>query len=311
MAGLSFLSRRPAWMQGAGALTTRWLESTLEIARWENMRKAGRRWGWWGAALGALVGMVMYAPASWLAQGIVVLTNQRLLLAESQGTIWHGDAVAVLTGGPGSRDARALPGRLSWTMRPQGLGVRLTVQQDCCMPVPVVILVQADIGGRITTQLRLQTSPTDTSVAALQTGGEIGHWPAAWLGGLGTPWNTLQLGGVLRLSSQNLSFEVVKGRVRVQGQANLSLDNVSSRVTTLDRLGSYRLDVSGNEQGRVRLALSTLDGALQLSGDGAITPRGLVFRGEARASEADRGALDNLLNIIGRRQGDRSVISIG
>lgn len=310
MAGIPFLNRRPAWMQGAGALTTRWLESTLEIARWENMRRAGRRWGWWGAGLGALLGLVVYAPASWLAQGIVVLTNQRLLLAEAQGTIWHGDAVAVLTGGVGSRDARTLPGRLSWTMRPQGLGLRLTLQQDCCMPTPVAIVVQAG-WGRIKTDVRLQTSPTDHSLAALQASGEIGHWPAAWLEGLGTPWNTLQLGGVLRLNARELSLELVQGRLRVQGQAELSLDNVSSRVTTLDRLGSYRLDLMGDAQGQLQMNLSTMDGALQLSGQGGVSAGGMRFRGEARASDASSGALDNLLNIIGRRSGDRSVISIG
>lgn len=310
MAGIPFLNRRPAWMQGAGALTTRWLESTLEIARWENMRKAGRRWGWWGAGLGALVGMIAYAPASWLAQGVVELTGKRLLLAESQGTIWHGDAIAVLTGGAGSRDARALPGRLSWTLRLQGLGLRLTLQQDCCMPTPVVMLIQPG-WGRIKTDVRLQTSPTDNAVAALQSSGEIGHWPAAWLGGLGTPWNTLQLGGVLRLSSRELSIEVVQGRMRLQGQAELALDNVSSRVTTLDRLGSYHLDLSSDAQGLLQMSLSTVDGALQLTGQGGASPGGVRFRGEARAGEAERGALDNLLNIIGRREGDRSVISIG
>lgn len=310
MAGIPFLNRRPAWMQGAGAVTTRWLESTLEIARWENMRKAGRRWGWWGAALGGLVGLVVYAPASWLAQGIVSLSGQRLLLAESQGTIWHGDAVAVLTGGVGSRDARALPGRLNWTMRLQGFGLRLTLQHDCCMPTPVAVVVKGGL-SRISTSVYLQTSPTDTSLAALQGSGEIGHWPAAWLEGLGTPWNTLQLGGVLRLYARDLSIELVQGRVRVQGQADLSLDNVSSRVTTLDRLGSYRLGLMGDAQGQLQMSLSTMDGALQLSGRGGVSASGLHFRGEARANEAERGALDNLLNIIGRRSGDRSVISIG
>ena len=310
MAGIPFLNRRPAWMQGAGALTTRWLESTLEIARWENMRKAGRRWGWWGAGLGAVVGMVAYAPASWLAQAVVELSGKRLILAESQGTVWHGDAIAVLTGGAGSRDARALPGRLSWTMRLHGLGLRLTLQQDCCMPTPVVLLVSPGL-GRLQVDVRFQTSPTDTSVAALQGSGEAGHWPAAWLGGLGTPWNTLQLGGIVRLSSSDLTFEVVQGRMRVQGSANVLLDNVSSRVTTLDRLGSYQLNLNGDAQGQLQMVLSTVDGALQLNGQGSVSAHGLHFSGEARANEAERGALDNLLNIIGRRVGDRSVISIG
>ena len=38
---------------------------------------------------------------------------------------------------------------------------------------------------------------------------------------------------------------------------------------------------------------------------------GLRFRGEATAAEAEAAALSNLLNIIGRRNGARSVISIG
>ena len=59
------------------------------------------------------------------------------------------------------------------------------------------------------------------------------------------------------------------------------------------------------------MSLRTVDGALQLSGLGTVSAGGTFFRGEARASEAERGALDNLLNIIGRRSGDRSVISIG
>jgi len=50
---------------------------------------------------------------------------------------------------------------------------------------------------------------------------------------------------------------------------------------------------------------------LQLSGEGSLGPRGLSFRGEARAEAADEPALNNLLNIIGRREGARSVISIG
>jgi general secretion pathway protein N len=282
----------------------------MEVARWERMRHAGRRWGWWGAGMGALAGMVMYAPSSWLAQAVVDMTGRRLLLAESQGTIWKGDAVAVLTGGVGSRDARALPGRVNWNMRLQRDGLSLTLQHDCCMPRPVVLRVSLGL-GRINTDVQLQGSGMDNSVAAMSNQGEIGHWPAAWLGGLGTPWNTLQLGGVLRLSARDLSMEAVQGRVRIQGQAHLALDNVSSRVTTLDHLGSYRLDLIGDAQGQLQMSMSTVDGPLQLSGQGGMGPGGMRFRGEARASEAEKDALDNLLNIIGRREGDRSVISIG
>ena len=113
MAVPSFFHRRPAWLKGGVAVTTRWLESTLEVARWENMRKAGKRWGKWGAALGALIGVVLFAPASWLAHGVVDLTDPRLAAAlaerghrplddrdvnqcpyagHAQGAIWPGAA---------------------------------------------------------------------------------------------------------------------------------------------------------------------------------------------------------------------------
>lgn len=59
------------------------------------------------------------------------------------------------------------------------------------------------------------------------------------------------------------------------------------------------------------MTLSTLEGALQLSGTGKIGPQGLVFTGEARAAEGREDTLSNLLNIIGQRQGARSLIQLG
>ena len=115
----------------------------------------------------------------------------------------------------------------------------------------------------------------------------------------------------MRVSANTLAIEWVSGRVRVSGQADVWLDNVSSSLTTLDRLGSYHLGLQADEQGLVQMSLRTVDGALQLSGQGTISAGGTSFQGEAQAAEAERGALDNLLNIIGRRSGDRSVISIG
>lgn len=306
MAGLSFRNRRPGWLKGATALTTRWLESTLEVARWESVRRAGRRWAWWGAGCGAVLGLIAYAPAQWLAQAVLLSSDGRLLLADAQGTIWRGDAVAVLTGGPGSRDARSLPGRLNWSMRPSWRSLSLVLQQDCCIQSPLVLQLRPAWSGGV---LSLATEPLPGQ--PLQSSGEIGQWPAAWLGGMGTPWNTLQLSGVLRVSVRDLTFAWTEGRLRVLGQAEVALDNVASRITTLERLGSYRLDVLGADDGQLQLHLATLDGALNLTGSGGITTSGLRFRGEARASEDTLGALDNLLNIIGRREGDRSVISIG
>ena len=59
------------------------------------------------------------------------------------------------------------------------------------------------------------------------------------------------------------------------------------------------------------LKLSTDSGALQLVGQGQWLGAGLRFQGQASAAPGSEAVLSNLLNIIGRRQGALSIISIG
>lgn len=285
--------------------------------RWRRAQRAGRRWAAWGAALGVAIGVVAQAPAQWLADGLRQATDARLLLAEARGSLWNGSAVLVLTGGTGSRDAAVLPGRLHWQLRPSWSGLNLTAQQACCLPGDLRLQWQPAWGG-YTVTLGDGTSgaakPPGTAVPAVPAPARpIGHWPAAWLSGLGTPWNTLQLGGQLQLASPGLRLQSVAGRLRLDGSLTLALHSVSSRLSTLPTLGSYRLLVqgAGSSGEATTLQLSTLEGALRLSGSGQWTGAGLRFRGQAQAADGQDSALSNLLNIIGRRQGALSVISIG
>jgi general secretion pathway protein N len=152
------------------------------------------------------------------------------------------------------------------------------------------------------------------SVALLPQPGGVGQWPSALLSGLGTPWNTLQLGGSLRILSPGLTLEWVQGRLILDGQADIELAQASSRLSTLNTLGSYRVSISGSAarpSEPSQLTLITTEGVLQLSGTGTLTPQGVRFRGEATAAPDAAEALNDLLNIIGRREGARSVISIG
>lgn len=256
-----------------------------------------RRWAVAGALLGGVLALVAFAPATWLASAVARATEHRVLLAQADGTIWSGNAVLVLTGGPGSRDAATLPGRLAWTLRLAGTALQLDLRQDCC------------ING--TASLQIRPGLGRTEIALLPRPDWVAQWPSGLLGGLGTPWNTLQLGGAIRLSSPGMSFQQVAGRWQVQGRADIDVLNASSPLTTVDQLGSYRLSLFSNPEGQVQSVLSTTEGALQLSGEGVWAPTGMRFRGEARASEGNEEALNNLLNIIGRRSGDRSIISIG
>lgn len=281
----------------SSAVPTQWQESSFAEIAWEKSRSAATRWAVFGALLGALFGLVFFAPATWLADAVASGTGQRVLLSDARGTVWSGSAVVVLTGGPGSRDASSLPGRLEWTLRLKGLGFELRARHACCLNDTVSLHLKPGL-GRMTVTLAPKPD-------------WIGQWPGAFLGGLGTPWNTLQLGGSLRLMSSGLKLELVQGRWIVDGQAEIDMLQASSRVSTLEPLGSYRFSLTGTA-GSSQLRLSTLEGALQLKGEGTAGPNGVRFRGEARAAtEADESALNNLLNIIGRRNGAVSVISIG
>jgi len=276
-----------------------WSESTLAEQAWDGERGAAVRWAVAGAIVGVVVALVLFAPAAWLAQAVASASNQRLILADAQGTIWSGSAVPVLAGGADSRDASTLPGRLGWTLAPRLYGALLTVRQPCCIATDMRIEIRPGL-GRIKATL-------------LPPVGAVGTWPSAWLGGLGTPWNTMQLGGNVRLASPGVTIEQVEGRWRMEGRVDVELEGVSSRLTTLETLGSYHVTVTGGSgaNGATLLTLSTQEGALQLSGSGTWGPGGVKFRGEARSAAADEAALSNLLNIIGRRDGARSIISIG
>jgi general secretion pathway protein N len=297
---ISTALRRRERSDNARFARTGFAESTLAELAWQSARAATGRWGVAGAIVGALAALTVYAPAAWLASALASATGDRLLLTDARGSLWNGSALPVLTGGPGSRDASALPGRLEWKLALRGLAIELRARQACCLRGEARALIRPGFG-----RLSVQLLPAESNT--------VGQWPASWLAGLGTPWNTLQLGGALRLTSTGLTVEWVQGRTRFTGEAALDVAGASSRVATLDTLGSYRLSVHGNAASgdAASLSLITVDGALRLSGQGEWTANGLRFRGEAQAAEGSETALNNLLNIIGRRQGARSVISIG
>ncbi|MFN5047957.1 type II secretion system protein N [Roseateles sp.] len=261
-----------------------------------------RRWVIAGSTVGALLALLTQAPAHWLAQGLHRASQGHLQLAETRGTVWDGSGLLVLGGGAGSRDASVLPDRLEWRLGLQGLGVALKLRQACCIKGELRLLLKPE-SGRLSLSLPHQAAAGDW----------LARFPAAWLGGLGTPWNTLQLGGGLRLSARDFSLDWIQGRWQPRGQLDLDFINLSSRVTTLAPLGSYRFSLIAplGQAGPASLQLSTLEGALLLSGQGSLGPTRLRFQGEARAAPEREIALNNLLNIIGRRDGARSLISIG
>lgn len=262
------------------------------------------------ALTGALLTTLLQAPARWLADGLHTLTQGHVQLTNARGTVWSGQAQLLLTGGPGSQDRAALPGTVRWQLAPtwrnaqasddrndsraqlSGPALSLRIHADCCTPTGL--------------QLWLQPGWQRLHLAVDNHASE---WPADWLTGLGTPWNTLQLQARLHLSTPGLTLHITPKGVQGEGRATLDALDAASRLSTLRPMGSYRLVWQAADN--APLSLQTLQGALQLQGSGQWIAGRLRFEGQAEASPGREEALANLMNILGRRQGPRTLIKIG
>jgi len=251
------------------------------------------RWTLAGALTGLLLATVLLAPARWLAALVQQASGEQVMLLAPQGSVWQGSAQLVLSGGSGSRNAMALPGRLTWRLRPTLSGASLQLSADCCTQQP----------------LALQLMPLGWGSARLTLSNSQSQWPASLLSGLGTPWNTVQAQGLLAASTEDFSLKWAQGQLSLTGRLQIDATQISSRLSTLQPMGSYRLTLQGGAT--PTLALDTLEGSLQLTGQGQWVAQRLRFTGAASAAPGSVEALSNLLNIIGRRNGARAIIKVG
>ena len=251
-------------------------------------------WAWAlaGALAGVLLALLLSAPARWLTGAVQQMSQGRLVLQDVRGTVWQGSAQLVLTGGAGSADAATLPGRLAWHLALNFSGVSAQLLADCCMQQAWQMRLTPRWGG-----------------ARLTLADSLSQWPAQWLTGLGTPWNTVQAEGQLSVSTRGFAAEWVAGRLVLAGRAQMEALQISTRLSTLKPMGSYRITLVGGAS--TGLQLETLDGSLQLSGAGQWVGGKLRFDGVASATPERLDALSNLLNIIGRRDGARAIIKVG
>lgn len=249
------------------------------------------RWAALGGIGGFVLGMSVFAPATWLAAGIQAASAGRVQIQQARGTVWAGEGTLVLTGGAGSSQAVALPDLVRWELRPSFQGLQIALNADCCTREPIQI--QAQWNG-------------ENGEIALSN--HQSQWPAGLLTGLGTPWNTVAPLGQLHISTQELRVVWNQG-AKLHGRLQVDAVDIASRLSPLPTMGSYRVTIQGGET--VKLQLSTLQGALQLNGQGEWIANRLRFQGEATAAPEGVDSLSNLLNILGRRDGARSVITIG
>lgn len=115
----------------------------------------------------------------------------------------------------------------------------------------------------------------------------------------------------MRLSWTTLALERMGNAVAVNGRTLLSMQDMGSRMAPIKPLGSYELTLDWRGQ-QAQLNLSTVRGALLLSGTGSLSNGRLQFSGQAEAAAGYEETLGNLLNLLGQRRlvGGKNIIAL-
>ena len=228
--------------------------------------------------------LLVRLPAAWITPQFAKATGGHVNLVEPAGSLWRGSASLMLAAGQDLGGATLLPGRIEWRTDfwPLLAGhVRMRMQQTEAMQDPV--MVDATMRG------------------ATLSAGAIGV-PASLLSGLGAPFNTLALDGAVQLTWS--PWRVIGQNA--YGRLSVTLTDVSSRVSLVKPLGSYRAVLQAQGASST-LELTTLKGPLLLNGQGTMSRTSTSFQGTASATPEQRDNLVGLLNLLGRPSGPGTV----
>jgi len=257
------------------------------------------RRGWLAASgllMGVLAGSVIDAPARWVDVALAAATGDRVRLLDPRGTVWRGEALLSVRG---DRARSVLPGRVSWRLHGPAwdgstfVAPVLTLHLECCASSPLRVRLSRQGGSWVIAADAWQTT-----------------WDMAWTSALGTPWNTLGLQGLLEVTTEPWEWSPVSGTTPMPVRWQARITDLSSAVSTVRPLGSYRIDGQSSATGTT-LSIATEHGALALSGHAHWDGRRLRLDGLAQADPQQLEALSNLLNLLGRRDGPRAHLRIG
>lgn len=241
----------------------------------------------WGVllVLVACAAALAVLPARWLMA--VVPAQSPVVIADAHGTLWRGSATLAV-GVPGNR--RALPDPVAWSFQWSG-GPRL-VAKHAWMRNDLVL------------------SP---SWRGLRLSGQTLQLPAQALVSLHAMFNTLDPGGELLISWPERVFGL-GGPERGERLLEVQWRHASAGLSRVRPLGDYQLVATQGEGGQVDLALDTREGPLVMRAQGKASAKGMQLDGVAEvdsAASADtRAGLQNLLNALGARRGEQTVLRL-
>lgn len=234
----------------------------------------------------ASLGVAAYAaflaatlPASFVAARAEAASRGALTVHEPQGSAWHGTARITFRGPAGT----VAIDRLSWDVLPaRVLQGRLAWDVQAAMP-GVEVRFEA---ARSVSSYELRALDARGTAAGLA---QLAPLAAAW-----------RPEGRVTAAGERLAWD----GERFSGEARLEWREAALALSEVRPLGSYALELRGDGP-RLALALRTLQGPLQLAGQGSATAGGRVeLDGEARAEAAHARALEPLLQLFGPRRAD-------
>ena len=223
-------------------------------------------------------------PARWLGAQLAAASPGRYQVHAIDGTLWKGNAQAVLAVGGGT----FVVDRVDWDFLPSRL-----------------------LRGRVAFAIALRGAGFE---ARYEAGRSLACWGLrdlevrsdAALAAAALPWiGAWRPEGVVSATSSAVD---VSGN-QVRGELRLDLKNAASALSEVKPLGSYRADVVA-EGAAAQVSVSTVEGALRLAGRGRLEfPTRFTFTGEARGEGSNARALEPLLNLLGpaRPDGTRAI----
>jgi general secretion pathway protein N len=256
-----------------------------------------------GALLGGLMALITLAPALWMSQAVRLLSREQVLLLAPKGSIWQGSAQLALSPGLKSQSALGLPTRLRWQLRPLWLSSRATEGSfgSLFLSDPFTLALELESACCLEPGFLISLKPQGLGMLITPPPAAV-QLPAQWLDGLGSPWNTVQPQGRLTLLSHDFQALLHNGPPQITGKLELKIDQLSSRLSTVKPLGSYRVLFNSQTTPQIELSSQT-DSRLLLSGRGQWLNGRLRFEGLAETAPSDEETLSNLLNVLGQRNG--------
>lgn len=223
--------------------------------------------------------LVATLPASFVAARAEAAARGALAVHEPRGSAWRGTARASVQGPAGT----VAIDRLAWDLLPARLlQGRLAWNVEAAMP-------------GVEARFEASRSVSSWELRSLDARGTAAG--VAQLAPLAAAWRPE---GRVSAAGERLAWD----GERFSGEARLEWRDAALASSEVRPLGSYALEVRGDGP-RLALALRTLQGPLQLSGQGSATAGGRVeLDGEARAEAAQARALEPLLQIFGPRRPD-------